>query len=315
MRATDGILVASHADCALHRPTLGHPDRPERLVAAIAGSALPDARPLEVKVDPRLLRTAVERVHDPGLLARLDAACRTAPGIFDSPDNPVSTGTAAAARAAAAAVVAGAGALLAGQGRTVWAPVRPPGHHALRGRAMGFCFLNNAAIAAEELLAGGAGPVAVVDFDVHHGNGTQGHFWLRDDVYYLSVHRYPFFPGSGGADEVGEGRGRGFTRNLPLVEGAGNAVFLEALTAGLEDLVTAVTPRAWVISAGFDGHRDDPLGGMSLTGEGFEAVGRLISGARGGSPMLAVLEGGYNPEALQRSVHSFLSGLSNIAGS
>ncbi len=314
MRATAPVLVATHPLCGGHVPPPGHPDRPERLRAAIAGAAAAGAEALEVPLDETAVLAALARVHTPGLVDRLRRTCEHPPAIVDSEDNPVSRGTYSAALAAAASAIAAAGAAAAGGAATVWVPVRPPGHHALRDRAMGFCFFNNAAVAAEELLARGCGPVAIVDFDVHHGNGTQAHFWERDDVYTLSLHRYPFFPGSGAGDEVGAGKGRGFTRNFPLAAGADDAIYLEALTVGLDELAAAFKPSSWVVSAGFDAHREDPLGGMKVSDEGFGAIGRLLRDAAGKSPLVAVLEGGYDLKALQRSVQTFITGVGGSVG-
>jgi acetoin utilization deacetylase AcuC-like enzyme len=314
MRATASVLVATHERCGGHEPPPGHPERPERLRAAITGAATAGAGVLPVSVDEAAVLAALAQVHDPGLAARLQRACEHPPGILDCDDNPVSRGTYRAALAAAASVIAGADAAAAGAAETVWVPVRPPGHHALRDRAMGFCFFNNAAVAAEELLARGCGPVAIVDFDVHHGNGTQAHFWERDDVYFLSLHRYPFYPGSGAGDEVGAGKGRGLTRNFPLAAGAGDEIFCDALAAGLDELVAVFAPSSWVVSAGFDAHRDDPLGGMNVSDEGFGTIGRLLRQAAGKSPLLAVLEGGYDLKALQRSVQTFIRGVAGSVG-
>ena len=309
MRATWPLAIATHAECGGHEPFPGHPERPARLGAALAGAEGLGGEALAVQVDEDAVLRAIAAVHDERFPRRLRAACEGAPTVFDSPDNPVSAGTYRAALAAAACSLAAVGAAASGSASRVWVPVRPPGHHALRDRAMGFCFFNNAAVAAEALLARGIGPVAIVDFDVHHGNGTQAHFWDRDDAYFLSVHRYPFYPGTGGGDEVGSGRGLGFTRNFPLVAGAGDATFCGAVEAGLSEIVSAVTPAAWVVSAGFDAHRDDPLGGMSVTDEGFAAIGRLLCDVAAKTPIVAVLEGGYDLKALSRSVQSFLSTL------
>lgn len=309
MTATS-LLAFSHPECADHRPIWGHPERPERLEAVMAGARRAGAKEGETSIDVTRALAAVARVHDPGLAHRLEEACGGAtPAMFDCADNPISTGTYRAALAAVSATLAGVDAVVEQRARLAWVGVRPPGHHALRARAMGFCFFNNAAIAAEELRARGAQSVAVVDFDVHHGNGTQDHFYARRDVFFLSVHRFPFYPGSGGADEIGIGEGVGRTRNLPLAAGADDDIYVAALEVGVEDVMRVTSPDAWVVSAGFDAHAADPLGGMALTPSGFERIGRLLCEASAGKPVVAVLEGGYHLTALVESVHAFLSGL------
>jgi len=309
MRATAQTHVATHDECSSHLPTPGHPERPERLRAAVEGASSAGAAALPVEIDEAKILAAVGRVHEAGYPGRLRDASARAPQIFDTPDNPVSSGSYRAALAAAGCSLAAADAVLAGDADTVFVAVRPPGHHAQHAKAMGYCFFNNVAVAAEELLARGCGPVAIVDFDVHHGNGTQDHFWERDDAFFLSVHRYPFYPGTGAGDEIGEGRGRGHTRNFPLASGADDETYTEAVAAGLEEILRMGAPRAWLISAGFDAHGDDPLGGMQVSDEGFGAIGKMLGQARRGSPLVAVLEGGYRPEALQRSVRAFLTGV------
>jgi acetoin utilization deacetylase AcuC-like enzyme len=315
MRATTPLLVAAHEDCWAHRPFPGHPERPERLRAALEGAASAGAADVVVEIDEDRVLSALGRVHDGVLARRLREACTAAPAIFDCPDNPISEGSYRAALAAVACSLTAVDAVVQEEAMGVFVSARPPGHHAERDRAMGFCFFNNVAIAAEELLARSLGPVAIVDFDVHHGNGTQAHFWERDDVFYLSVHHYPFYPGSGGADETGAGRGRGFTRNFPLAGAADDAVFTGAVAAGLEEIMSTTVPRAWLVSAGFDAHREDPLGGMAVSDEGFAAIGTMLGQARGKSPLIAVLEGGYSLEALRRSVKAFLEGLVRTAAS
>jgi len=312
MRATAKLLLVTHADCALHETTLGHPERPARLGAAIAGAALPGMERLEVRADEERAQRALRRVHAPGLIERFEKACEHAPAIFDCGDNPISSGSFRSAMAAIHCALAAAQAGGDRRGLRAWLPVRPPGHHALHDRAMGFCFFNNAAVLAEELLANGVGPVAIVDFDVHHGNGTQAHFWERDDVFFLSLHRYPYYPGTGSGDEVGGGPGWGFTRNFPLAAGAGDEIWEAALATGLEEVLRAYVPAAWVVSAGFDAHRQDPLGGMDVSENGYGAFGRLLDEAAGENPVFAVLEGGYHLEALRGSVRAFLAGLTGV---
>jgi acetoin utilization deacetylase AcuC-like enzyme len=316
VRATDTRLhYATHEDCLLHEPFPGHPERPRRLQAALAGATLAGAERVPVSVNDDAVLEAVARVHSPTLAGRLREACKEAPRTFDCEDNPISAGTYRAAIAAVATCLAAADRVVTGSVRKIFAAVRPPGHHALRDRAMGFCYFNNAAIATEALLAAGIGPVAIVDLDAHHGNGTQQHFYARSDVFYLSLHCFPAFPGSGAGDETGSGDGAGFTRNLPLAAGAGDEIYREALVTGVTDLLAAMAPAVWVVSAGFDAHRDDPLGHMNVSDAGFFALGRVLSGMTGGSPLLALLEGGYDLKALQRSVCAFLSGLSGHAAS
>lgn len=302
-------LFLTHPDCREHVPFLGHPERVARLDAALAGAQSAGFTQEIADLDEQEALEAVTRVHDPRLPERLREACQRAPAIFDCADNPISAGTYRAAVAAAACVLAGLDRVQSGSASRVFAAVRPPGHHATRSQAMGFCFFNNVAVVAEEACRRGMGPVAIVDFDVHHGNGTQELFYQRDDVFYLSVHRYPFYPGTGSADEIGAGKGTGFTRNFPLAAGADDDTYVEALSFGLEELLQAFSPRLWLVSAGFDAHELDPLGGMAVTTEGFRRIGGLLAQVAGESPVLAVLEGGYNLKALEPSVGAFLAGL------
>jgi acetoin utilization deacetylase AcuC-like enzyme len=191
---------------------------------------------------------------------------------------------------------------------------RPAGHHALPDRAKGFCYLNNVALAAETLARAWAAPVLIVDIDVHHGNGIQRLFRDRADVGYVSVHRYPFFPGTGGGDEIGEGAGRGTTRNVPLAAGAGDDVYAAALEDALEEVGSRLRPVAILVSAGFDAHEADPVGGLAVTRAGFARVTTAIeqaSRAFSGGRILSVLEGGYDLDAL---VESTLVHVERLAG-
>jgi acetoin utilization deacetylase AcuC-like enzyme len=206
------------------------------------------------------------------------------------------------------AAIEGADTILHGE-RLAYALCRPPGHHACTDLAGGFCYLNNAALAAQRLIDGGSGRVAILDFDVHHGNGTQQIFYERDDVHYVSVHGdpaalYPFYAGY--ADETGTGAGLGANLNLPLPPGTGDDGFVAAVRYGLEAIV-AKNPAILIVSLGFDAHAGDPTANLAASAEGFLAVGRLI--AEAGLPTLLVQEGGYIVDRLAANLTSFLSGL------
>lgn len=269
----------------------------EFLAAAHARwSALDDAGPEVVPNVHPVRRTSTRPRHPVGLAGwyMADTACPIGPGTFE------------AARSAAHAALTAAELLIDGEGEA-YALCRPPGHHAFADLAGGFCYLNNSAVAAERL-ARRFGRVAVLDVDVHHGNGTQGIFWRRADVLTLSVHAdpagyYPFFWGY--ADENGEGAGTGANRNWPLPVGSGDDAWLAALDAAL-GVLAAFAPAAVVVALGLDVHEDDPLRGMRVTHAGLREAGRRIGRVR--RPVLLVQEGGYPQPALGRSLEAFLTG-------
>ena len=193
--------------------------------------------------------------------------------------------------------------------------VRPPGHHALADAAMGFCLFNNVAVGArlaiDEL---GLDRVLIVDWDVHHGNGTQAIFWEDEQIGYFSIHRAPFYPGTGGADEIGAGVGRGMTHNVPVTFGTPRDEYLSMFASALERFANHVQPQLVLISAGFDSHRDDPIGGLGLESEDFATLSRIVldlAATHAEGRVVSVLEGGYNPIALAESVefhvHELLS--------
>ncbi|MBN8872561.1 MAG: histone deacetylase family protein [Rhodospirillales bacterium] len=221
---------------------------------------------------------------------------------------PLLAATWRAAYDAAQTALDGADLILQGE-RLAYALCRPPGHHACTDLAGGFCYLNNAAIAAQRLLDGGTGPVAILDFDVHHGNGTQQIFYERDDVHYVSVHGdpatlYPFYAGY--ADETGTGRGLGANLNLPLPPGTRDDGFVAAVRTGLDAIVSR-RPTVLVVSLGFDAHEGDPTANLAASSEGFRAIGAAL--AQIGLPILLVQEGGYIVEKLPANLTAFLAGL------
>jgi len=313
------LTVFTDPRCLAHLTPRGYPERPERLTAIVEhlrGGGWPlvegVAEPGSAGVPPAL-RAAVLALHDEGYVDRLERAVERGDSLIDSADNPLSPGTWEAAWAAVDTVLAAADWVAGGPGRRAFAAVRPPGHHAERGTAMGYCFFNNVAVAAEHLRRRhGASRVAIFDFDVHHGNGTQHLFEERADVFYASTHQYPFYPGTGAADETGRGPGAGATLNVPLPAGTGDDLYEEAIVERVLPALRRFAPEVLLLSAGFDAWRRDPLGGMEVSEEGFRRWGDLVRGLAAevcAGRVLAVLEGGYDLERLPRLVASHLEGL------
>lgn len=297
-------------DAAMDRHgTVGHPERPDRRMAAADG--VRDAAG-EALVEPAIVAAAdadLLAVHAPSLLRALATFDADGGGWFD-PDTYVVPGSLDAARLAAGATLQAAAAATSGEAVVAFAAVRPPGHHAARDRASGFCLLNNVATAVAGLRrAGLATNVAIVDWDVHHGDGTQALFEADAGLLYLSTHRWPFYPGTGAAWDRGAA---GMVRNRPLEAGDGDDAFVAAWVNELLPELEAFEPDAILVSAGYDAHRADPLGGLAVTEAGYEAVatelGRMA--ATCGVPGVALaLEGGYDLEALRASVEGTVRGL------
>jgi acetoin utilization deacetylase AcuC-like enzyme len=302
-----------------------HPESPRRLEAAVSALRMAGAVFGSPPTPERTL-AAIERVHDVAYVHRFGEACRTSPpdvtgafSLFDSPDNPISTSSFCAAVRATALALAAADVVMAGRADAVFVAARPPGHHALADTAMGFCFFNSVAVVARDLITThGLSRVLIADFDVHHGNGTQHLFWEDGQVAYLSVHRFPFYPGTGAADEIGAGRGRGTTVNVPLPAGAGDAAYAGGFSVALERLAERFRPEFVLVSAGFDAHEKDPLGGTLVTTEGFGWMTRALEETAetfGGGRIVSILEGGYDADALGASAvqhHRMLVGESGL---
>ncbi len=307
---TDKIGIVTDPAFLLHDTGPGHPESPDRLKAVEeAINEISDdivrIKAREASREELLLVHRLEYVErilslNPGGLIMLDA------------DTSFSPHTKQAALKAVGGVLEAVDRVISGDFSKAFCSVRPPGHHADTGRAMGFCVFNNIAMgAAYALTKRDIQRVAIIDWDLHHGNGTQDIFYDRDDVLYISLHQYPYYPGSGSADERGIGRGAGYTINVPMAAGSTDRDYREAFTAIIIPALMGFRPQMLFISAGFDAHRDDPLGGMNLSSEFFgemTAMLKKVADQFCDGRMISVLEGGYSLSALKESALFHLRG-------
>jgi acetoin utilization deacetylase AcuC-like enzyme len=309
-------IVLLLTDAAMERhAAAGHPERPERLSAAAAGveegAATAGAELRRATVVPANDAT-LERTHPARQLAALEDLAASGGGWLD-PDTYVGADSMLAARLAAGATIQAARAAARGEADVAFAVVRPPGHHAAAERGSGFCLLNNVALAVAALRAEGlAQRVAIVDWDVHHGDGTQAIFDADAALCYASTHQSPLYPGSGASSERGVGAAAGTMHNLPLPPGSGDDAFVEAWAGGLLPAIEAFAPDAILVSAGYDAHRDDPLANLEVTERGYRSVAAALAetARRLGLPGVALtLEGGYDLDALRLSVAATVEGL------
>ena len=307
------VGLFSHPACVQHDPGPGHPERPERLRAVLdhlRRSALwPHLTVLEASPAPR---DVLERVHPPHYVDRIREACRQGPTALD-PDTIAGPGSWEAAVRAAGAVTGAIDRVLEGSLAAGFCAVRPPGHHADIARAMGFCLFNNVAVGARHAQARHRlSRVLIVDWDVHHGNGTQAIFEEDPSVLYFSTHQFPYYPGTGAASERGRGRGEGFTLNVPLSSGSGDEALREAFEQVLAPRARAFRPELILISAGFDAHHADPLAGLAVTEEGYRTLTRIVRALAAETcqgRLVSVLEGGYQLAALAASVEAHVQAL------
>ncbi|NIA70127.1 histone deacetylase family protein [Pelagibius litoralis] len=296
-------LLFSHSACEQHDPGALHPENPGRLKAIMKTLDRPEFSALLRREAPHAEHQQIARVHPESFVHEVLAAVPSHGERMLDADTVVSSGSGEAALRAAGAVVAAVDAVVAGEADNAFCAVRPPGHHAEPRQAMGFCIFNNVAVGAlHARVVHGCRRVAVVDFDVHHGNGTQAMFWDDPDLFYASTHQFPLYPGTGLSHESGVG---GNIVNVPLPSDSGSAAFREALRGSILPALTEFKPDFLFISAGFDAHTEDPLAGLNFIDEDYAwATQQLMELARNtcGGRLVSVLEGGYDHQALARSV-------------
>ncbi|MBS0591048.1 MAG: histone deacetylase family protein [Proteobacteria bacterium] len=298
----------THPACLRHAPGPGHPESPTRLQAVLDALDQDRFAALDRIEAPRATRAQLERVHTPALIDRIHAATPTEGHVHLDADTAMSPDSLEAALRAAGAICAAVDAVLDGTATRAFCAVRPPGHHATRDTAMGFCLFNNVAVGAAHALARGLKRVAIVDFDVHHGNGTQDIFWSDSRVLYASTHQSPLFPDTGAAEETGVGN----IVNAPLPPAASSFEFREICRHVVLPAVERFRPQLVLISAGFDAHYLDPLANLNLGAPDYDWITRELVDiahrhARG--RVISSLEGGYSPTALRQSTAAHVAAL------
>jgi acetoin utilization deacetylase AcuC-like enzyme len=305
-----------HDKFLTHDTGVGHPEKPERLKAITAHlqqtglwqklhHLIIDLAPLEI----------IYKVHTPNHVKLIKDRCLLASkeghSALDGSDTVVNQDSYEVALLAVGGVLAAVDAVMSGVLENVFCAVRPPGHHAESATPMGFCLFNNAAIAARYAQEKfGLKRIAIVDWDVHHGNGTQEIFYSDPSVFYISLHQSPFYPGTGLQTEIGEGEGRGFNLNCPMRAGSGEKEYLEAFNREIIPKLDGYMPELIIISAGFDAHKDDPLANINLTDDSFRIMTEMVSDIAekySNGRIISVLEGGYNLNSLSNSVEKHLN--------
>ena len=308
------ILVYTHAICLEHEPGPGHPESPSRLKAVLRALDDPACTKTERIAAPIATREQLARVHAPAMIDALFTASPAHGQIYLDADTAMSAHSLDAALHAAGAACAAVDAVLADSQHRAFCAVRPPGHHATHDTAMGFCLFNNIAVAAAHALAAHAiERVAIIDFDVHHGNGTADIFANEARVMYASTHQSPLYPGTGGVSQ----RGIGNLVNVPLAAGAGSSEFREAFSTRILPELDRFAPQLVLVSAGFDAHRLDPLANLNLDAEDYAWVTSelvAIAERHAGGRLVSTLEGGYSLTALYESTIAHINALARKSG-
>jgi len=299
-----------------HKTGSEHPESPQRLEAIINSLKSSGLWDQLYHINPTIQGETnyVNLVHPMSYQKRFQDAVDMGDTFFNSSDNPISNDTYMAANLAVSGTIQGINTIMNGQCNNAFATIRPPGHHAEESSAMGFCFFNNVAIAARYAKSiYNMDRIVIIDFDVHHGNGTQHIFEDDPSVMYISLHRFPFYPGTGAEDEIGRNDGRGYTINYPLSVHAGDDVYLDIVNNSIADKVLSYRPDLIILSSGFDAHELDPSGGMNVTTNGFNQMTstfKQLADSSCNGRLLSVLEGGYSLKGLADSVHGHLKILS-----
>jgi acetoin utilization deacetylase AcuC-like enzyme len=300
-------------DCIKHETPMGHPERPERLERSWKGLNESDVLKLvEHRRQSPIAREAITSLHDPKMLSQIETLVQRGGGDLDA-DTYVGPNSLNAALKAAGAACEAVDLVVQGKHVNALCLVRPPGHHATPNRSMGFCLFNNVALAAKHALTKhDLNRVLIVDWDVHHGNGTQDLFFENGQVTFFSAHRFPFYPGTGRADETGSGKGLGHIFNLPVRYGTKPEEYRRQFRSTLEKAAEKSKPELVLISAGFDAHHSDPIGDLGLDDEDFLlllADVRAVADVHCKGRIVSMLEGGYNLDALSQCVTEHVKAL------
>lgn len=294
-----------------HDTGFGHPERPDRLRAILellSQNGMAETRTVQIEA-PAADIEAIARVHERHHIEKIRESCLSALQHLDG-DTVVSERSYEAALLAAGAGIAAADAVMAGELSNAFCAVRPPGHHAEVDRAMGFCLFNNIAIVAQHLKARhGVERIFILDWDVHHGNGTQQAFYQDPQVFFMSLHQWPLYPGTGSPHETGAGKGASFTQNVTFAPHTDAEEYVETFRRAVDEVFRTFKPEFTLISAGFDAHLDDPLAQLMLSEEDFAELTRFVAeraATYSSGRMVSMLEGGYHLQALARSVQSHI---------
>ena len=311
MKSKTGFVY--HPDYLKHNTGERHPENSGRLVHLL--EHLRETETLQELEHIKPYNSSpkwIKLVHSPNYIKSIEDACKNGVEMLDA-DTIISRDSYDVALLAVGGVLAGVDAVIKNKVENAFCAVRPPGHHAEYERAMGFCIFNNIAVASRYIQKKhNLKKVLIVDWDAHHGNGTQNAFYQDPSVYYFSVHQSPHYPGTGKEEEIGEKEGEGFTLNMPMAAGSGDVEYLEAFENILYPAAKQFSPDFVLISAGFDGHKDDPLSNLNLTAEGYQNLTRIImdlSKECCQGKLVSILEGGYNIKAFSESVEAHITTL------